>query len=394
MTIAELFVKIGIKGGPEATKNLKAINSGMQEIASSSLAAKAAVAGVIIGLERLTGFASQIGLDLEKFGVITGLSTRELQKWQHAAMLFDVSGNEMADTIKGVQSAMTNMKLGKGAPEGFAAMMDMVKLDENKIDDTFYVLSKIQEFIKKAPAAEGRTLAAGVGISDNMFQALKMMNLARDQGTSKDWVTPEQQKQLVEINRQWKEIWHTLKMIGVAFVAGNGLFMTKHLKDAAIVVRDLSAGFMDLMKNSEAFRTAIVAAGLAIAASFAPLSTAVAGLIYLLGEYKKFTEGQDNIFQATEAHANLEKTGGVSGIVERLKNNKMDMLQASLSDTFGAFGKVGSWMGLGGGGGGQPVNITNNVTTHGVNDAKGVGREVGKASDTAARQMAAQKRPR
>jgi len=82
VTLGEFFIKLGISGQEKVSKALKTVKGGLQELADTSLETKAAIAGVIYGLERLTGYASTVGMDLQKFAVSTGLSTDALQKWQ------------------------------------------------------------------------------------------------------------------------------------------------------------------------------------------------------------------------------------------------------------------------------------------------------------------------
>lgn len=373
MNLAELFVKIGLKGGAEVAKGLKSVNAGMETLESSSLATKAAIVGVFYGLERLTGFASQMGMDLQKFAVTTGLSTEELQKWQHAAMLFDVSGGEVASTIKGIQNAMTSMQLGGGMPEGFDVMARMVKLDPKRINDTFYVLSKVQEFIKKAPANVGNVLAKSLGISDDMFQALKMLNLKRDQGTSRDRLTKGEEIRLSAINRQWKEIWNTIKLIGAKLVAGNAFFATDNLLAFSRLLSDVATNF-------DKFKTVAIAAGIAIGATFAPITAAVTGLIYLMAQYQKFKEGsEDSIFAGK--HISEEDTAKVR---DKLHLDKMSGLGSSLMNPLGLFqkhepkpeGKSGS-------------TVNNTIHIDGAHSPEATGHAVVKAINSAVRKTPA-----
>ncbi len=245
MTIAELFVNIGLKGADTTVKGLKGIAKGVDNIASTSLAAKAAVLGMIVGMERLTGFASQVGMDLHKFTTTTGLSSRELQKWQYAAGRFDVSGEEMTNTIMGVQSAMTDMLMGKGQPESLGLLADAVGFDPKKANDTFYVMRKIQQFAKTQPPGLASNLLKSFGISANMFQALKSMNLEKDKIAEKDIITDEEKQRLVDINIAWKDFWHTLKTLSIKAVAKDGIEGIKVLTDAFKSLMDIGKYVFD-----------------------------------------------------------------------------------------------------------------------------------------------------
>lgn len=328
MNIGEFFLKIGISGADAVSKGLKGINTDFEKLESTSLATKAALVGVFYGLERLTGFASQMGMDLQKFAINTGLSRQELQKWQHAAMLFDVTGEEVASTITSIQQAMTGMQLGQGMPAGFDIMARMVKLDPKRINDTFYVLEKIAEFRKKAPPAVANNLMKSLNISENMSQALAMINLKRDQGTSKDRLTDNESDKLAVINRKWKEIWNTIKMIGARLVATNGFFATDTLLA-------FSRFLSDITEKLDKFKIVAVAAGIAIGLAFAPLTTTVAALVYAIAEYQKFKEGdKDSIFAGK--HISEEKTGKVRDF---LHLDKMTSLNNPMMNPYGLFAK-------------------------------------------------------
>lgn len=293
MTIAELFVKIGVQGTEAAAKGLGNIKGGLADIASSSLAAKAAVAGVIIGLERLTGFASQVGMDLYKFNVTTGLSTQELQKWQYALMKVDVSGDEVASTIAHIQASMTDMRLGKGAPEGFAQFADAVALDQDRVDDTFYVLSKWEEFLKNAPASVGNQIAKTAGFTENMIQGMRVVNRERDKLSKSKSINDDEIKNLVKINSAWKDFWFSLKTMGVKFIALEGLGAVKELADAFGVIISAIQGLAGLADEFPVIKAAAIGLALAISAAFAPVTTVIALILAGIAELKHLTDGTD-----------------------------------------------------------------------------------------------------
>lgn len=310
MTIAELFVSIGLKGTDKTQSGLRKTKAGVEELRASSLATKAAIAGMVIGLERLTGFASQLGTDLYKFGVTTGLSTEELQKWQYAAMKFDVTGEEMANTIQSVQTAIAEMKLGRGQPE----LLGLLKVDPSKLDDTFYVMDKVEDFIKsvKDPAI-ARSLAKSLGISDNVFQALKAMNRERDKPTRFQIITDTEKAKLLKVNSEWKDFWFNLKMVGTHFVSQFGSIGIEKLSGAFKALQGITGDVMKLAKAFPVLQEAAVAAGIAIAAVFAPITTAISGLVLLLSDIQKYREGKESVTGTLLGNGTMgEKIGKLS----------------------------------------------------------------------------------
>jgi hypothetical protein len=297
MTIAELFVNLGVTGNGPTEKKLKSVKGILSDIADSSLAAKAGLVAALYGLEKLTGFASQTGLELKEFATVTGLSTDKIQELQHALMLYDVSGEETIGTIKNIQSAMMQMQMGQGAPEGLAQIMDAVGFDEKRVNDTFYVFSKLQEFIKKDPiAAHANQLTKSLSISDKMFTAMKMMNLERDKGNRLDYVTPKQIEQLANINRAWKEFFYQIKQLGTHFIASDtfGAFF-KEMQDGAGLLIDFIKAIAKLVDHSTILKVVLGGVAAVVIAALSPvaeLAVIITGIIAALGEIKKFFSGE------------------------------------------------------------------------------------------------------
>lgn len=295
MTIAEFFINLGVKGADGVGKALKGVKDGMGGISESSLAAKAAVLGVVYGLERLTGFASQIGMDLNKFATTTGLSTHELQKWQYAMGRFDVTADATASTIKNVQNAMTDMMLGKGAPGALDLLADSVGFDPKKADDTFYVMGKLQAFAKKEKPGVAHSLLKDFGIDDNFFQGMKSMDLSIDKLNKEDFITKRQERQLTEINKAWKDFWFGLRTMGVKIVAEEGLGAVTELGGAFKFLKDAAIWVVELIEKFQFLKIAIVGIGIALAIYFAPITALIAGIILVMSDIQKFREGKDSV---------------------------------------------------------------------------------------------------
>ncbi len=289
MKIADLFINLALGGGDKTKKGLKDVEKGMDGIKDSGLAAKAAILAVIYGAERLTGFASQIGMDLYKFGVTTGLSTDELQKWQYAAMRFDVSGEEMAGTIKGIQSAMSDMLLGKGPPDTMA----LVGIDPKRARDTYYVLSRLQEFAKTHPPDIANNLLKSFGISDNVFQMLKSSSLEIDKISKKNIIGEREIMRLKEVNIAWKDFWFNLKLMGVHLVAKDGIEAINELSNAFKLLIDVGDNIKKLAEQFPVLKAVAIAAAVAISLAFAPLATLITGLVFSLSELQKMREGKE-----------------------------------------------------------------------------------------------------
>ncbi len=397
MTIAELFIKLGITGTEENAKKLKETDKGMKDIGSTALATKAAIIGMVVGLERLTGYASQVGMDLHKFNVTTGLSTEELQKWQYAAMRFDVSGEEMSNTIRGVQNSMSDMLMGKGSPEALGLLADKVGFDPARARDTFYVMSKIQEFAKKMPPDIASNLLKSFGISDNMFQALKSMDLAVDKISKKHIISEGEIKRLKDINIAWKDFWFSLKTMGIKFIAAEGIQGIKILTNAFKGLTTIGKMVSDLTKKFVGLKGVLMIIGAAVAAYFAPITVAVAGLIYLLSEFQKYKEGKENLFSTVGEGANK----AVSGVTGWFKGGGLGNMLGAGAESIkgGLYGAPSAQENASpnvipinrGQGGGTNMTQTNTFHIDGAESPEATADAVQKAISQTARQMSSQR---
>lgn len=150
--IAELFVSLGIKGTEKTVGALSNVNKGLGEIASTSLAVKAAVIGAIYGLERLMSHSAAQGNTLSNFNAITGSSTKQLQQWQYAAQQAGASAEEFGASFKAVRDNITNIKLNEGTPKYIGVLASAVGFDMKKAKDAqtgaYYVLGQLQKLAK------------------------------------------------------------------------------------------------------------------------------------------------------------------------------------------------------------------------------------------------------
>lgn len=297
MTISELFVKLKVTGAEGASKAFSTIGKGISGIKEESLAAKAAMLGIMVGLERLTGFSSQVGMDLKKFSLMTDLSTDSLQKLQYSSMMFDVSAAETTSTVQNLQQAMKEMQTTGNAPAGFSYVASQVGMDPKRLDDTYYVLGQLQKFAKMKPAAEANQYLKGM-MSSNFVQYLKGTGdqLDRLDKMGKKGISIGEINQLAKVNSAWKDIWYTLEQISHHFVAKHGMEMTGEVS-AFVRGASKAAKWIDiLIVKHGALKGAILVVGAALGLAFAPYTTIILGVMGLIAEITKMTEGKKNIF--------------------------------------------------------------------------------------------------
>lgn len=173
MNIAELFVNLGIKGADKTVGALGSVKKGLGEVSSMSLEAKAGIVAAMYGLEQMMAKSGAAGTGLTNFAALTGLSSRTLQEWEYAARQAGLSGEELTGSLKSVQNSMSNMLMGKGAPEGLAIVKRAVGFDMNRVRDTFYVMQQLQKAAQALPKDVGNNIIKSFGISEGTIAAMR-----------------------------------------------------------------------------------------------------------------------------------------------------------------------------------------------------------------------------
>lgn len=249
MKIAEFFVQLGIKGDGSAKKGLKDVKSGLGEVKSMSLEAKAAIIGAIYALERMMSDSAKAGTGFMNFASLTGQSAIALQQWQFAARQVGVANEEVEGSFKAVQQSMTNMLLGKGAPEGMAMLANKVGFDPNKARDTFYVLEQLQKFAKEVPEDVGNAMIRSFGVSDNMIAAMRRNAFRPEVMKNAPVYGQGEINQLNKVDVAWSNLGNKIKMAFGHLTAKHGLSVVKDIAQLADQVMKLADAFVILAEK-------------------------------------------------------------------------------------------------------------------------------------------------
>jgi hypothetical protein len=245
VNIAELFVSLGIKGSEKTVGALTNVKKGLGEVSSMSLEAKAGILAAVYGFERLMSASAAVGTGLTNFTALTGLSAKSLQQWQYAARQAGESSEEFTGSLKAVQNSMTNMLLGKGAPEGLALVAKATKdFDPTRVRDTFYVMQQLQKAAQTLPKDLGNQALKSFGLSDATIAAMRR-NAFRPEVMSKaPTYSDRETAQLDKANIAWSNLGNKIEM-------AIGHFNARH---GAQLVTDLSKVTDQVLKLVEAFQ--------------------------------------------------------------------------------------------------------------------------------------------
>ena len=216
MKIADVFVKLGIKGDGKVTKAFENIHGSIKSISKRLLIIGGLLAGTGILFRKLTGSSAKAGQELKQFNDITGLSTKSLQKWEFAGSKFNATSQDIRSSIASVHQTMQNITRGKGAPEGFGIFARIMGtgLDRSKMQDTFYMLKKLQQLAMKSDAdlksrgfnrLDVTNTLRSFGLTDSVISAMKRGAFSEKnfQGFQSFSLDNKQIENLRQINAQW-----------------------------------------------------------------------------------------------------------------------------------------------------------------------------------------------
>lgn len=242
MNIAELFVNLGIKGADKTIGALGNVKKGLGEVSSMSLEAKAGILAALYGLEQMAAKSGAAGTGLTNFAALTGLSAKTLQQWEYAARQAGVSGEELTGSLKGVQNSMTNMLLGKGAPEGLGIVSKAVGFDPKKARDTFYVMEQLQKAAQALPKDVGNQVLKSFNLSEGTIAAMRLNKFNPGTFAKAPLYGDKEIDSLNKSNIAWSNLGQKIEM---AF----GHFNAKHGQS---LVGDISKLVPEVIKLAEA----------------------------------------------------------------------------------------------------------------------------------------------
>lgn len=289
----EFFLNLGVKSPEKALGAMGSVNKAMLDMKSNGIAAKAAVVGAIYALKRMIMSSAQLGTGLEQFKNLTGESTDALQRWQYAMMKTGVDATETESAIKSVQETMGKMRMNLGAPSGMAVLQETVGFDHEKASKTMYVMDKLRQYLKTdKDITRANQVAASFGLSPGVIQGMRAGTLELDKISSSKILSESTIARLAKVNSAWLEFQNTWKLMQARLVADFGLKRVDTLQNSLKFISTTTADINKLLKQVPALQNAMVAAGVAISAAWAPLTATVGGVIIALSDLQKYKEGR------------------------------------------------------------------------------------------------------
>jgi len=298
MNVGELYINLGVKGAEVATKSLESVDSGMTKVKDTSLEAKAAILAVVYGVEQIVSSAGAFGAHMNLFGEMTSINgkkiTNEVLKWGAALEQLGLSSEQAQGAFLSVQGVITKALLPGGSVTPY--LNEFLKRMHMTIDEARNVPLLMERFRSIMKNSKDKpyitTLAQGAfGLNPEISAAIGLLNknpMEMALRTSNEG----QVERLSGLYKQWVQFEQAISQDSKNFADNFGGGMVKTLAGALHVIEKLAPPMASLAESSAIIQAAFIA----IAASLAPISAAIAGLIWVLGEWDKNSNNQPSIF--------------------------------------------------------------------------------------------------
>jgi len=169
MKIGELLFELGFKAD---TMKLKDFGKAVTELNMSSIIAATGFGAVYEGAKKLVGLADDMALGINNFGLQTGQSTQEIQKWNAMADQAGVSAGTIAASIGTLQDEVFRMKFtGEGSN-----VWAMLGLDPTHVTDKFALLKMLHDRLHGMSVDQQRWFTEQLGMSTEMLNIWAMSN--------------------------------------------------------------------------------------------------------------------------------------------------------------------------------------------------------------------------
>lgn len=323
MTIAELFVKLGITGADKTKKEVAGIGESLKDVGAVAIETKVLIAGVVAALYKFTSEGSKAGTSLIQFSTLTGMSMKELQKYEYAMIQGGGTTDDFRQSITGLQDTMVNMALGKGVPEGLSVIDKVVKFDRTKVKDMFYVIQKLQEFATNpniSPEMKAHWLKSFIP-NQNTISSLMQGVFNKKNFDAAPILGDGEAKGLKNIDRGWENLFQKMK-IGMAKLNLHvSPALIKSLSDALPSIFKLAEAFAKLAESTH-FIEGLAKIMSVMADSADRMATAIDSVNGLFGDEKSADKARKSMLK------DYEKTTGIKIDEAYMKKYNEDAVKA------------------------------------------------------------------
>lgn len=341
MNIAEFFVTLGFNGDKGKVDQFSGSLGALQRTISSLKVVAAAMA-----IDRFVSSAVSATQAVTNFNAQTGLSVDILQRWQRAGSLSNIalSFDEVANSVAALESNLAQIRLGGGNVAPFQLLgIDVAGRN------AFQVLDQVREAIVGLDNATATNLLQQMGISPNMVQVLRLTREEFDKLGNNNFLSRDQRNNVRQMGVAYKDIKTQLVVLKDTAVS----YAAPALQILFRAVSSITQG-LTLMANKIAsikgVAEVLIPTIIALGVAFAPVTTAVIGLLLLLDDLATYMRGGDSVFGMA--------VDGIKKLGQGLKDNVTSRVLNPESSVDSMAYRFGEMLGAGAR---NAVNTFNNV---------------------------------
>ena len=271
MKIGEFFIQLGVSA---ESKKLKEFVGDLGQLQLGALANIASVAALAAELVKLGAEATNAAVGFQLFQNTTGLSWKELQKWQIVAQQANVSADTVASSITNLQRQIAEVRLGRGNIAPF-------QLLGVAPTDAFDVLNKLRDRIRGLDAATATNIISQMGLSPEMINVLRLTDseFAKLSKTVRG-MTTDQEQQFLRTKQAMVQLGMAFKYLGFDIV---GHFLAAFEK----LIPLLNHAYFGFFRLRDIL--------IALAIYFFPVQAAIIGLLLVLDDLAVYFTGGKSI---------------------------------------------------------------------------------------------------
>lgn len=289
MQIGSLEVKIGIKGGKESIAT-------MNQLKTTTLAAKAAIVAAVVGFAKMSQEARKLAMNLDVFEKTTGKSGVALQKMSFQAAAAGVNLSNLDSTLQSIQQSIIDISLGEGNIKPFQRWGIGLNKDPEKVLDQ--IGKKLRELEKTSPALASK-MARDFGLSNQM-----MYFLLEEQSKERNHqflLNKKDKEALVQLNKEWYKLLWYVKAIAIrsqGFLAHVAIPVVKMMKSLVKTFGEIAIWWGQFLESSKNAQKVLFVIGLlvaAVAAYFFPITASLILIVAAVEDIYGFLTGKDSI---------------------------------------------------------------------------------------------------
>jgi len=258
--MGELFFQLGVKGSDKTLAALYDIRKGVDGIASSSFAAKAAITGIIYMFGRMLSGAGQFGQGVANMSTSIGMFTKDIQQFEQAGLKAGVAISDMDAAMQTHYDKVEQYRTNNVAPDklGFLLSPDSgsgLTLEQwtDKAKGFQYTVEALQRMYanptvdKYAKSATAKSLLTG---NTDLLAALERQQLGEGIVSKQPFKSEGQIQQLATIAKQMAGIQNSI----------SGMFQDWSAKHGVKLLTDfkmISTSFLGLLTQLDNLLTKV-----------------------------------------------------------------------------------------------------------------------------------------